>query len=449
MPAEFIGKLTEGIEQVVKTVSSQTEEDKFEGVLPSVELVSTEKYRHYAHSLREQLHDRGISASAISLDGPTAHAAFLSSENAHRLFGDNIKMSASKAETYARCPFSFFCEFGLAARPMRAAELDVMRRGTLVHYVLEKSVRTHGRGLSQLTDAERMSEISALLHDYADRTLGGYDSLDKGFLFMLDRIALLIDRLLSRMVDEMTVCDFTPDRFELKIGGDEVDAVIIPLDDGSITLTGLIDRVDIYSADGRTYIRVVDYKTGSKRFDLSDIFYGMNMQMLIYLFAVVSSGIYPNPIPAGVLYMPSKRPIHTSDRSVDDKSLLNLDDDALRMNGLLLDDDVALRAMEKDGAGRFIPYYPNNKRATSYITDRTAFDNLKGEVNRLLHTIGQSIHNGRVCASPTDSAGTDACKYCEYNSVCLRDPEAPHESVAKLKLSEALLKLSGGDNGGI
>ncbi len=449
LPAEFIRKLVDRIPEIKKAVSSDTECDRFEGVLPSVELVSTEKFRSYADSLKLQLSERGISAGDISLDGPTASNASLSPENAHQLFGDNIHMSASKAETYACCPFSFFCEFGLAARPVRAAELDVMRRGTLVHYVLEKSVSTHGRGISDLTNEQRMTEISQLLRSYADKTLGGYDTLDKGFLFLLDRIALLLDRLLSRIGEELSLSDFTPDKFELRIGGDEVGPVEIPLENGSMTLNGYVDRVDVFNVDGRTYVRVVDYKTGAKKFDLSDIFYGMNMQMLIYLFAVVSSDVYPNSVPSGVLYMPSKRPIHSADHEVDDDALCKLDDVDLRMNGLLLDDVQSLNAMEHGNMGRFIPYQPNNKRAVSWIADEYAFKKLEDEVNKLLRTIGDSIHSGRVCASPTDSSTTDACKYCEYSSVCLRDPEQPHDSVIKMKLSEALLKLCGGDDDGI
>ncbi len=449
MPAEFIEKLFRAIPEARLTKSSESETDRFEGVLPSVELVCTEQYRQYAQSLKTQLLQRGISAGSISLNGPTAADAAITSDNAIRLFGSSIRMSASKAETYAHCPFSYFCQFGLSAKPLRTAELDVMRRGTLVHYVLEKSVKMHGRAISELEPKQRMSEISELLHEYADMALGGYSKLDKGFLFLLDRIALLLDRLLSRLGEEMAQSDFTPDRFELKIGGDEVAAVNIPLDYGSLSLTGYVDRVDIFTVDQKTYVRVVDYKTGSKKFDLSDIFYGMNMQMLIYLFAVVASDIYKNPVASGVLYMPSARPIHTADRRIDENELSSLDDEKLRMNGLLLDDKTSLAAMEKDGLGRFIPYKQKAGRSVQWIADSSAFSELEKQVKKLLMEAGNSIHSGKIGANPIDSTGTNACKYCDYASVCLRDADMPHETVVKLKLSEALIKLSGGDENGI
>ncbi len=446
LPAEFVAKLCKNIPNANKVTSSDTVRDRFEGVLPSVELVSTEKYRSLARSLQAQLSKRNISAGSISLSGPASDVASLSADNAKKLFGSSIHMSASKAETYARCPFSYFCQFGLKAKPVNSAELDVMRRGTLVHHVLEKAVSTHGRGISTLSPDERMKEISALLRDYADATLGGYDNLDKGFLFLLDRIALLIDRLLSRISEEMTVCDYTPDKFELKIGGDDLGAVNIPLEDGELSLTGFVDRVDIFEADGKTYIRVVDYKTGSKKFNLSDVFYGMNMQMLIYLFAIASSGMYSNPVAAGVLYMPSKRPIHTVDRNTDDDRLNNLDDADLRMNGLLLDDKMSLDAMEHGNTGRFVPYKPASSRAIQWIADKEAFECLENEVKKLLRNIGDRIHSGKISANPIDSVDTNACKYCDYASVCLKDPDCMHEAVAKLELSEALLKLTDGGN---
>ncbi len=447
--AEFIGKISDKLPEIKRTVSSASEADRFEGVLPSVELVSTEKYRPYAESLKLQLNERGLAEGAISLDGTTADNAFISPENARRLFGDNIRMSASKAERYAHCPFSFFCEFGIEAKTVKSAELDVMRRGTLVHYVLEKAVRNHGRGIADMSREQRMTEISALLKEYSDKTLGGYDSLDKSFLFLLDRIALLLDRLVARIGDEMNNSDFIPDRFELQIGGDEIGAINIPLENGSVNLTGFVDRVDVFNADGKTYVRVVDYKTGSKKFDLSDVFYGLNMQMLIYLFAVVSGDMYENPVPAGVLYMPSKRPIHAADRSLNDSALSKLDDAELRMNGLLLNDAESLEAMEHGGNGRFIPYFPHNGRAVSWIADSDAFEKLKEEINGLLKSIGESIHSGKMCATPLDSTAIDACKYCDYKSVCLSDPEAPHDSVEKLRLNDAITKLCGGDEDGV
>ncbi len=440
MPAEFVDKLRKSIPNIIDTTASESEFDRFEGILPSVELVSSEKFRCYADSLTEQLRRRDISAGSISFDGPALYDATLSEDNSLRLFGDKIYMSASKAEVYAHCPFSYFCQYGLSAKPVRAAELDVIKRGTLAHYVMEKAIKMNGRGLITLTPEQRMSEISSILREYADITLGGYDKLDRSFLFMLDRIALLLDTLLSRYANELENSDFSADKFELKIGGDEIPAVNVLLDNGGLVLNGYVDRVDVFSADGKTYVRIIDYKTGSKKFDLSDVFYGMNMQMLIYLFAIVSSDLYNDAIGAGILYMPLQRPIHSVDRRVDNDELLKMDDGKLRMNGLLLDDKTALNAMEHDCNGRFIPYSAQDSKSVIGSAD---FSNLEKEIYKVLQKIGNSIHAGIVGAKPIDSTAESACKYCEYKSVCLRDADEPRAIVTKLKLHEALDRLGG------
>ena len=446
LPAEFVNKLRNAIPSIVNTTSSHTECDRFEGVLPSVELVSTEKFRPYADSVREQLLQRGIAAGAISFDGPKLDEASLTAKNSISLFGDSIYMSASKAEVYAHCPFSYFCQYGLSAKPVRVAELDVVKRGTLVHYVMENIVRSHGRGLADFTYEQRIANISAILRQYADTTLGGYDNLDKSFLFMLDRISLVLEKMISRYSDELKNSDYTADRFELKIGGDEIPPVEIPLDEGELILTGYVDRVDVFAADGKTYVRVVDYKTNSKTFDISDIFYGLNMQMLIYLFAIVSGDLYKDAVGAGILYMPSVRPIHSVDRRVNDEELEKMDDGKMRMNGLLLDDKVSLSAMEHNLGGKFIPYSASDGKS---VIDSETFEQLEKEINRMLRKIGNSIHSGFIGVTPIDSVHDSACKYCDYKSVCMRDMTAPRASVKKLKLSDALNKLRGGDSDGI
>ncbi len=439
VPSEFVRRISKGIDGVVTTNYSVSLIDRFEGVMPAVELVSSEQYSCYSDSLISQLSDRDIKAPDINSKLGVKPVS-LSKENAIALFGSDIKMSASKAEVYAKCPFSFFCEFGVKARPLTTAKLDVMRRGTLVHYVLEKTVETHGKGLASLSPEQRREEISALLQEYANKTLGGYDSLDKTFLFMLERIALLIDFIVAHLGKEFEVCDFEPDCCELQIGSDDLPALTVELEEGSLVLTGLVDRLDVYEADGRKYVRVVDYKTGSKVFDLSDVFYGMNMQMLIYLFAVIGSNAYQDALPAGVLYMPSKRPIHTAKDSSEAEAASNKD---LRMNGLLVDDEISLAAMEHDLSGKFIPYNSNGKIKNAIDAD--SFNKLKAIVIEMLKKAGDGIHSGRMDIMPTDAVDADACKYCEYKSVCLITEDQPHCQVEELSLIDAITKLNGGE----
>ena len=157
-------------------------------------------------------------------------------------------------------------------------------------------------------------------------------------------------------VEEFKESDFTPVEFEAKISPySDIKPYTLTLSDGStVRIEGAVDRIDMLEKDGERYIRVVDYKSGSKDFKSEDVEHGLNMQMLLYLFAICdeNSGKYANSLPAGILYMP------VGDRYDDETDDASLEKERLkkhRMHGLVLDDEEIVRAMEKGGQGRFIP----------------------------------------------------------------------------------------------
>ncbi|MFQ8952651.1 MAG: PD-(D/E)XK nuclease family protein [Oscillospiraceae bacterium] len=196
--------------------------------------------------------------------------AAIGKETARQLFGEEIKMSASRLDTFNRCRFSFFCRYGLSVKKLQPAEFDVLQRGTVVHYCLERFVKEYGKGVSVLSP-EKIEELTdGYINDYLDGVTG-YRAVETARgRFLVSRISRSVKEVAKRLAEEFAQSGFEPIACELKIGG-EGENLEFPYDGGKISVSGSIDRVDKFGG----YIRVVDYKTGSKSLNYPIFFSGL------------------------------------------------------------------------------------------------------------------------------------------------------------------------------
>ena len=359
--------------------------------------------------------------------------AAIGKETARQLFGEEIKMSASRLDTFNRCRFGFFCRYGLSVKKLQPAEFDVLQRGTVVHYCLERFVKEYGKGVSVLSP-EKIEELTdGYINDYLDGVTG-YRAVETARgRFLVSRISRSVKEVAKRLAEEFAQSGFEPIACELKIGG-EGEKLEFPYDGGKISVSGSIDRVDKFGG----YIRVVDYKTGSKKFKLPDILFGLNLQMLLYLYAAVRGAGLPDEDAAGILYMPSKR--DTADKG-------------MAMNGLIRKDEEIVAAMDREKQGDFVPKYAVTKSGelkktcTSFISAEE-FSEIFDFIERIMKRTGNTVASGDIAVSPVDGRETPACKYCDFASVCGREDE-PCFRVPDLKNEEIFEKLKKGDEYGV
>lgn len=380
------------------------------------------------------------------------------------LFGRELYLSASKIDTYYECPFKYFCRYGLKAEPLRKATLDPMQSGSLIHYILEVTLREHSKEeVEKSSPGTRRKWIEDALETYVKEKMGGFEDKTERFIYLTRRIADSMADILGRIAEEMKVSLFVPTDFELEIGksGEGIPAYELPLENGGkICINGYVDRVDTYRTEDRTFIRVVDYKSGGKDFDLTEILYGLNMQMLIYLFAIEKGGqkFYgDNLSPAGIFYYPAKRITVFQEKK-------NMDEDELRKqklkegigSGLFVENEEALDAMEHDLKGEFIPVRwkkptkAEEEEGIKTLTGETLVSerdirNIHKEVDLLIKEMGNSLHGGMIDADPVlKGAGTSTasspCDYCDYFSVCRRE-EPPEREIFSMKTDETLEKI--------
>ena len=240
---------------------------------------------------------------------------------------------------------------------------------------------------------------------------------------------------------------FEPAAFELEMReGGEFPPLKIPLPSGgSVTVEGKIDRMDIAEINGEKYVRIIDYKTGKKEFKLSDVLYGVNMQMLIYLAAIIEHG---SCRPAGILYMPANRPIIPAERGTVPEAVQKEVDKRLRMNGLVLEDADVVRAMEPAGMGKYIPVALKNGEIpkTEYAVKKDEMERVLRFVKESVAGMAETLYRGDVRAQPL-KGGTDACAWCPYFAVCGHERDdggTDYCQCAKLEALQLIEKLEGG-----
>ncbi|MDR1409914.1 MAG: exodeoxyribonuclease V subunit gamma [Oscillospiraceae bacterium] len=365
--------------------------------------------------------ERAASRKPFALERPSAKL----------LFGENLRFSASKAESYARCPFGYFCEYGIKAKPRRQVKIDPMRRGTLLHFVLEKLFTQIGRErLLTLEKETCLTVVQELIEAYRREKLDGLEHTRR-LAALLERNARTLCEVLWRLLDELRQSDFIPTGFEVQLGGKQHQnsrATQIDLSGeglppyelrlpggGKISFTGKIDRVDEATLDGEKYLRVVDYKSGGKKLKMEDVLGGLQVQLLIYLFALQKAR--PGTKPAAILYQPV---------TVKAKGTRAGKETSAMPSGLFLDDLRVLRAMERDMAKKYIPIgvtakgeISKSKATKEAVKTLEEFAALKTQVDALLADFGEQIAAGTIPALPARDA--ESCAYCDYHAVCLHE----------------------------
>lgn len=351
----------------------------------------------------------------------------MDSDNVRKLYGNKLNLSASQIDRFGECRFSYFLRYGLRAKERKAATIDPAEFGTFVHAVLEKTLqKVMELGGFQKVDLAKTQEIAQeYSQKYAEERFGQINT--KRLTYLFNRNCQELDLIVQEVWQELHDSTFTPCDFELGFGNNgKMSAIEFCGKKMDARLQGFVDRVDIWRSELGNFFRVVDYKTGKKDFDYCDIYNGIGLQMLLYLFALEQEGgsvLGENPIPAGVQYFPARVPMMSSDGVLTEEEYESARAKLWKRKGLLLANEDVLQAMEPGEKPQKLSYtIKKDGTISGDIADANQFRLLKRFVNHLVVRMIDDISSGCVEPNPyTRGSAHNACTYCPYSSVCHSD----------------------------
>lgn len=367
----------------------------------------------------------------------------LDSALAEGLYGKRPAMSASRLEQYGACPFRHFLRYGLSAETPRAYTEESTDLGSFYHACLEAFLK---RAEEKQVDWRRMegTDADAIMDDILPGVIAAHND---GIFLTHERLKatlfLLIDTVKASaraVTAQLAAGRFTPIGSEVRFGeGQPFPPVTLTLPDGRGALvSGIIDRADGATVAGREYVRIVDYKTGARDFDLVGILHGLTLQLPIYLMAVTGRGT--GKTAAGLYYMPLRVAAPTEEE--ENESLR----DAFRLRGLTLSDPAILETSEKDmGGASSVLYGVKRGEGDAYTGNICTTAHLEGLLQAARRAAEKSLGSmlrGDISIYPAQRA----CTYCDYRSVCRFDPArkgCATRKYGKLKLEEFFDRMGG------
>jgi len=411
-----------------------------------------EELREYADgTLREEerqdfyLMYRAYEADPEGRDRLTA-AAFrrykesgLSRIVARALYGRQLENSVSRLETYAACACRHFLQYGLSLQEREEFGFEVSDMGNVYHAVLENfagKLAESGRTWWDFDENFATQAVKEAVEGYA-ATYGEtvlYSSARNEYA--ITRMSRILTRTVLTLQQHLKQGSFQPDDYELSFRfAEDLDSIHVDLsEEEKMHLQGRIDRIDVSEDAEHVYVKVIDYKSGNKKFDLAALYYGLQLQLVVYMNAAMELESRKHPdkeiVPAALLYYhiddPTiETPVELTQEQINEEILTKL-----RMNGVVNSDPAVVERLDRflQDKSKVIPVEKKKDgsfSARSGILSREELHVVSAYVDTKIRQIGREILDGKIAANPYEKGNEEACTYCAYKKVCGFDGSIP------------------------
>ncbi|MBE5927925.1 MAG: hypothetical protein E7267_00885 [Lachnospiraceae bacterium] len=366
-------------------------------------------------------------------------------ETAKILYGGELIGSISRFETFEACEYAHFLRYGLLLSERKEYRIDIPDIGNIFHKIIEKfSGRLKHNNMSfKDVDETLIRDWTHELSEVVCEEYGNGIMKSSGKnTYLMDRIERTAVSSISAVAAHMKAGSFEQTAYEIAFERlSDVPSFNYELSDGSMLhLTGKIDRIDTFEEDGKIYVKIIDYKTGAKKFDLKRLYYGLDMQLSVYLHATKDimerSRADKIVVPAGMFYFHIDEPVYEEDKK----------DAPYRMEGpanrelpvpYLIDSRLNADGRLTPGITSEIIKVSTDKqgdiKGSAETLNNNEFSYIMKAAKDKIFEIGDRIIQGGTAVNPYKTGDRTACDYCEYRGICGFDAKEPGNRYRKLK----------------
>ena len=442
-PKEGVNYLAEGLRMYVQGMQSEEEEEIFYTL-----------YEAYGEKEEQRkLRERLTEAAFIRYQ-----ESGLSKAVTRALYGVTLENSVSRLETYAACAYQHFLRYGLSLKEREEFGFESVDMGNVFHTVLEQfaqrlsvSPYTWFDFPREFGESQVMEALRLCAAEYGETIL--YSSARNEYA--ITRMGRVLTRTVLTLQEQLKRGEFTPDAYEMSFHyAEHLDSINIALsEDEKMRLRGRIDRIDTVQEEDKIYVKVIDYKSGNQQFDLAALYYGLQLQLVVYMNAAMELEAKKHPdkeiVPAALLYYHIEDPTVETNVELLSEELNARILEKLRMKGVVSAEEGIVERLDRF-MGSKSPVIPVERKKDGSFSSRSSVMSgrelslLSDYVNYKVKSIGQEIMAGKMEINPYEKGASQACTYCAYRKVCGFDPAIPgyeKRNLSDIDEKEALRKM--------
>lgn len=363
----------------------------------------------------------------------------LSKETARLLYGAYLYSSVSRLEKMAACAYAHFLQYGLGLKERQEFGFEAVDMGNVYHGVLELFAgKLEEKSYSWISFPEE--EGKRLLHEALESYAINYGNTvlfsSARYAYGMEKMERILWRTVKTMQFQLQAGKFSPRQYEISFSAlEDLEAVTIRLsEEEKLRLGGRIDRLDTYEEGEKLYVKVMDYKSGHRQFQLALLYHGLQLQLVVYLNAAMELEKKKHPdkeiVPAAFFYYHIADPMIDGEEGLSEEEIEQRIRKELRVTGVINSDEQVLKGLDSSGESKSqvipVEYKTDGTLSSrSSVMDQEQIRLLLDYSRKKAGELGRQIGEGEVSMNPCEVNQADACAYCAFKSICSFEEKIP------------------------